>query len=302
VVHVEGTTRPGSPNEPEYIKADVYFPDHMVREEPYTSKVVSDIVQQFIRNIGIPTIERFNRCIKLLWNLPLYSGPIPAPYPLQPTSPIASPPGSSVFCFYGNLKQNQTIVVDSDSDDDKPHFMTENTALRTQLMQVHQSIKRAEDVWANYNRREQPLAHSSNSSGSSSQPPPMTPANLQVRTVQIPHNPERTLLSHSSSQSSKTPKRTPSRHSISLSACGAGSRLPVTPKRTSPENQYTAFVDENDLTDFLPAIDLVRRRVVMFNWKDELLNLGIEQDLVADLMSAMNSYSETECLFSPSPL
>jgi hypothetical protein len=157
VVHVEGATRPGSPTEPEYIKADVYFPDHMVREEPYTSRVVSDIVQQFIRNIGIPTIKRFNRCVKLLWNLPSYSGTIPEPYPLQPTSPIASPPGSSVFCFYGNLKQNQAIVIDSDSDDDKPHFMTENTALRTQLMQVHQSIKRTEDMWANYNRHEQPL-------------------------------------------------------------------------------------------------------------------------------------------------
>jgi len=38
----------------------------------------------------------------------------------------------------------------------------------------------------------------------------------------------------------------------------------------------------------------------MFNWKDELLNLGIAQDLVVDLMSAMNSYSETERAF-PSP-
>jgi hypothetical protein len=271
----------------------------MVREVPYTSIVVSDIVQRFIRDIGIPTIERFNRCARLLWNMPsAYSGPIPAPYPMQTTSPIASPPGSSVFTYYG---KHQAAVADPDSDDDdEPQstgFKIENTALRTQLDQVHQSFKWAEDVFTNSHRREQPLAHISN--GSSSQPRPITPANTPSRT--IPRTPERTL----SSQSSKTnnffsPMGTPSRHksgpSNLLSPCGAGSsqaRLSVTPIRAFPENQYTAFIDANGLIELHPAIDLVRRRVLMFNWKDELLNLGITQDLVADLMSAMNSYSET---------
>ena len=61
-----------------------------------------------------------------------------------------------------------------------------------------------------------------------------------------------------------------------------------------------AFVDANGLTDFLPGIDLVRHcRVVMFNWKNELLNIGIGQDLMADLMSVMNFYSETEYFTSP---
>jgi hypothetical protein len=255
----------------------------MVHEEPYTSIVVSDIVQRFIRDIGIPTIERFNRCARLLWNMPPYSGPIPAPYPMQTTSPIASPPGSSVFTYYG--KQNRAAVVDSDSDDDQSTgFETENTALRTELEQIHQSLI-----------------------GSSSHPCPITPANPRT----IPRTPERTL----SSQSSKTlipnsfisPMRTPSRDksgpSDLLSFCGAESsqaRLPVTPTRAGPENQYAAFIYANGLTEFHPAIDLVRRRVVMFNWKDELLNLGIAQDLVTDLMSAMNSYSETERAF-PSP-
>ena len=213
----------------------------MAHEVPYTSIVVSDIVQQFIREIGIPTIERFDRCAKLLWKTAPYSGPIPPPYPIQPTSPIASPPGSSVFTFYG--KQARAEVFDSNSDD---------------------------AVFVNSHRREQPL---------------------------IPHTPERTL----SSQLSKTltpksyisPTRT-SRHSNSLSSA----RSPVTPNRLSPKEQYAAFIDENGLTDFFPAIDLVRRMVVIFNWKEELLILGISQDLVAGLMSAMYSYSETERPFS----
>jgi len=73
----------------------------------------------------------------------------------------------------------------------------------------------------------------------------------------------------------------------------SSTQLPVTPTRLSSENHYAAFIDANGLTEFYPAIDLVRCRVVMFNWKDELLNLSIEQDLVADLLSAMNSYSES---------
>jgi len=273
IIHVEGATRPGSPNEPQYVKADVYFPGHMVREVPYTSIVVSDIVQWFIRDIGIPTIERFNRCARLLWNMSPYSGPIPAPYPLQTTSPMASPPGSSVFTYYG--KQYQAVVVNSDSDDED---------------QTHSA---------------QSLI------GSLSYSHPITPAS--PHTVTVPRTPERTL----SYQSSKTltansltsPTRSPSHRNLrsgpshSLSFCGAGSsqvQLPVTPTKAGAENQYVDFIDANGLTEFHPAIDLVRRRVVMFYWKDELLNLGIDQDLVADLMSVMNSYSETERAF-PSP-
>ena len=277
VVHIEGATRPGSPNEPEYIKADVYFPGHMVCEEPSTSIVVSDIVQRFIRDIGILTIERFNRCSRLL-NIPPYSGPIPALYPMQNTSPVASPPGSSVFTYYG--KQNRAAVVDSDSDDDdKPQsacFEPENTALRTRLKQIHQSLI-----------------------NSSPHPRPITPATS-----------ERTLSSQSLTPNSFiSPTRTPSHHKsgpsnlLSFRIGGAESSqvpLPVTPTRVGAENQYAAFIHANYLSEFHPAIDLVRRKVVMFNWKDELLNLGIAQDLVADLMSAMNSYSDYERAF-PSP-
>lgn len=237
----------------------------MVREEPYISNVVSDIVQQFIRDIGIPTIKRFDRCARLLWKTGQYSGPIPAPYPMQTTSPIASPPGSSIFTYYG--KQNRAALVDSDSDDD---------------------------------RHEEPLTHINSFS---SQPFPITPANPHT----IPRTPDRTLFSQSSNTLSPngfiSPTRTLSRHKSGPSSSNSlSARLPVTPTRVSSENHYAAFIDANGLTEFYPGIDLVRRRVVMFNWKDELLNLGIAQDLVADLMSAMNIYSETERSFpSESP-
>ena len=239
----------------------------MVREVPYTSVVISDIVQHFIQDIKILTIERFDRCARLLWNTPPYSGPIPAPYPMQPTSPIVSPPGSSLFTYYG--KQNRAIIVDSDSDDDnnKPHSTTHS------------------------HRHEHPLSHLSNSS--SSQPCPITPGN--PHTTGNPRTPQNTQSKTQTPKNFISPLGTPPRYKSGPTLSQA--RLPVTGSavRPSPENYYAAFIESNGLTELFPAINLVRRRVVMLNWKEELLNLGISQDLVADLMTVMNSYSDTEC-------
>ena len=169
-------------------------------------------------------------------------------------------------------------MVDSDSDDEDKHqsagFEPENTALRTRLEQFHQSLII-----------------------SSSHLHPITPANSKRTLSSQLLTPNRFI----------SPTRTPSHHksrpSNLLSIGGVESsqtQSPVTLTRVGPENQYAAFIHANCLTEFHPAIDLVRRRVVMFNWKDELLNLGIAQDLVAGLMSLMNSYSDSEHAF-PSP-
>ena len=124
-------------------------------------------------------------------------------------------------------------------------------------------------MWANSHQPEQPLG--------SLFPSPITPAKIHT----MPCTPESTLSSDSSQYDFISPIGTPSQYksvsspSISLTACGTGgsqARLAVTPKRASPENLFFPF---NGLTENFPSIDLVRCRVVMFNWKDELLNLGI---------------------------
>ncbi|PPQ94791.1 hypothetical protein CVT25_008393 [Psilocybe cyanescens] len=56
VIHVPGTTRPRSPKQLEYVKADIYFPGHLAREDIRYSEAVSDIVQRFIRDVSLPTI------------------------------------------------------------------------------------------------------------------------------------------------------------------------------------------------------------------------------------------------------
>jgi hypothetical protein len=59
VIHVEGATIPGAPNLPEYLKADVYLPPHLIDERPECHFPIAAMVQTFIEEIGIPTVNRF---------------------------------------------------------------------------------------------------------------------------------------------------------------------------------------------------------------------------------------------------
>ena len=57
VIHVEGATCPNSLHLPEYMKADVYFPRHLINEDPHYSPVLSRMVQEYIVDIGLPVVE-----------------------------------------------------------------------------------------------------------------------------------------------------------------------------------------------------------------------------------------------------
>jgi hypothetical protein len=59
VIHIEGATVPGAPNLPEYHKADVYLPPHLLDERPECHVPIASMVQTFIEEIGIPTVNRY---------------------------------------------------------------------------------------------------------------------------------------------------------------------------------------------------------------------------------------------------
>ena len=59
VIHVEGATVPGAPHLPECLKADVYLPPHLVDELPECHRPIAAIVQTFIEEIGVPTVNRY---------------------------------------------------------------------------------------------------------------------------------------------------------------------------------------------------------------------------------------------------
>ena len=59
IIHIEGTTCPNAPRQPEYIKSDVYFPGYLIEEDPRLSPIISELVQKYIIDIGMPVIERW---------------------------------------------------------------------------------------------------------------------------------------------------------------------------------------------------------------------------------------------------
>ena len=57
ILHVEGATHPNSPRLPEYIKSNVYFPGYLIEQDPCLSPIISELVQKYIVDIGMPVIE-----------------------------------------------------------------------------------------------------------------------------------------------------------------------------------------------------------------------------------------------------
>jgi hypothetical protein len=110
-LHVEGANRPNSPLHPEFVKANVYFPGYLYIKDARFPPIISRMTQQFITEIGLPVIERWERCARAKWLLT--RGPSPLPYPEQDD---ATPNGSSTFVIHG-----RRIVTDPTDDTATPH-------------------------------------------------------------------------------------------------------------------------------------------------------------------------------------
>lgn len=103
VIHVEGATVPGAPILPECLKADVYLPPHLVDEYPECQFPIAAIVQTYIEDIGIPTVNQYIEAgRKFGWtftqNQSNYAIPSSQNFPLIPPPAKA---GSAHYIFHG---------------------------------------------------------------------------------------------------------------------------------------------------------------------------------------------------------
>jgi len=122
ILHVEGTTRPNAPRLPEYIKSDIYFPGYLIEEDPRFSPIISELVQRYLVDVGMPVIEHWERCARSIWPMTQSEGGrVPLPYPTQPLQPNAIPQGSSTFVYHGRLltMPRNVVVVDEYEDEDE---------------------------------------------------------------------------------------------------------------------------------------------------------------------------------------
>ncbi|KAF6758162.1 hypothetical protein DFP72DRAFT_1064888 [Ephemerocybe angulata] len=127
VVHIPGSLEPGTPALAEHIKANAYIPGPVLREierSEYGSNTVPEIVQTIIREIGVPTVRRFDRARAKLWKFPRWGGaPIPRPLPEINGMPHPIPDDSSRYTFYGKRLRvlpspDEYFRGDSESEED----------------------------------------------------------------------------------------------------------------------------------------------------------------------------------------
>jgi hypothetical protein len=157
ILHVEGTTRPNSPRLPEYVKSDVYFPGYLIEAEPRFSPIISELVQKFIINIGMPVIGRWEQCARSIWPMTQGAGAgTPSPYPSQPMQPEAKPKGSSTFVYHGRLRDDDEYQEDeiSQSMVDMVNMMEERDTYKTQLYALQSLLSATEKSLAESLARE----------------------------------------------------------------------------------------------------------------------------------------------------
>ena len=82
IISIGGTTVPGSPARPEYLKASVYLPPAFVSHHPDLHRAIIDIVQHFIETIGVRTVTMWSQraCRDLGYPLTQVGNPLPNPH------------------------------------------------------------------------------------------------------------------------------------------------------------------------------------------------------------------------------
>lgn len=98
---------PNTPASPEFIKAFSYFPGTILREVTAegVADTIDDIIQIIIRELGVPTVRRFERALKDTWshlaNAKPSSATVPRPLPDVRGVPQPIPDNSCRYLFYG---------------------------------------------------------------------------------------------------------------------------------------------------------------------------------------------------------
>ncbi|KAJ7170392.1 hypothetical protein C8R43DRAFT_1120824 [Mycena crocata] len=103
VMHVQGTTKPGTPALPEFLTAAVYIPPSFLRRFPESHLPIAQMVQTYIEHVGVPTVEAWVADAKARrWNL-TQTGPLRHPNEVRYDVLIPPPrdQGTAVYVFEG---------------------------------------------------------------------------------------------------------------------------------------------------------------------------------------------------------
>ena len=309
IIHVEGTTRPNSPCRPDYTKADVYFPRHLINEDPRFSPFLSHMVQEYIVNIGLPVVERWERCAGALWSLTQGKNvSVPQPYPAQ-TVPASFPNGSSTFVYYGhsvdaNPTHRHDIVDDYDDDIDiltpaeleSLAILEQCATLEGDLVTVRAQLTATQDALNESLSREANLraqldavqaAHAHVDGFGSSSP---VRRQLSRHPSPLPQTPTPSRPTGSFHRTATTTPRV-YRSALPLSHVDGPSpsqnSSPFVSQHVEALANYYNFLWEHDLSGFIPTLDTLRKSIPISSWSEKMKHLDIPVEKIDTVMRLM---------------
>ncbi|KAF8195268.1 hypothetical protein K438DRAFT_1760927 [Mycena galopus ATCC 62051] len=311
VLHIEGTTAPGTPAELQYLRASGYLPPSFVDAHPESHAAIANIVQLFFEAIGVPTVEQWTANAQARgWSLtqPGY------PSPVNPWSPRLIPApaaGTSHFKLFGRcigelkhmLAINPTpsppspplpLVIIPDDNEELMDALERAARAEAQARRYGEQVERlieqvdilidraatAEARCAEFHRQlhAQPTPRA----------PPTTPAASTMCTT--PRTPTRTPMCTPASHPSRPPPYTPAPNPpIPPSSINPWSSLPVTEsmgdtRRSDRPDALDLFILAENLKIYAVSIRLVIHGFSVGKWYEELMSLGLSGAVVSELI------------------
>jgi hypothetical protein len=314
VIHVEGATRPNSPRLPNYTKANVYFPRHLINEDPQYSPILSRMVQDYFVNIGLPVVGRWERCARGMW--PLTQGrnaPVPQAYPAQ-SVPASIPNGSSTFVYHGHsVNTNPTptpsrIIVD-DYDDDSEELdqavleslaIVERCALleadlftiRAKLTATEDALNKALSCVANLQEQldagQATRAHVSALADGLGSGSPVC-RQLSRHPSPLPQTPTTPSRPGSYRIATTTPRVFHQAQQLSQldGPISSQNGSPFAAPHVDALRNYYSYLTDHDLSGFIPALDTLRNSFPISSWSEQMKLFDFPLDEKDSVMSLM---------------
>ncbi|KAJ7229515.1 hypothetical protein B0H12DRAFT_1240243 [Mycena haematopus] len=305
VLHVDGTTIPGTPAEPQYLRASAYLPPAFVDSNQGSHVAIATMVQLFLEGVGVPTVQQWTANARARrWSLTQVGSARPVANPSSPNLIPAPEVDSSHYKFFGRrVGELEEILarrfappiaaprVVSFSDDDGDEFAGDEfddvsldimaaieraayaEAQATEYLQQIRDLEQQVDILIARVAAAESLSADLQGQLRSRRADPGTPPTTPARS-------QRTVFTPSSRPSgSGPPPYSPAFHARSHTDPDVG-----------PDNVGLDALDVcirvQNLQHIAPAIKLVIRVATPAKWYEELLTLRLPSTVVSKLVDA----------------
>ncbi|KAJ7306240.1 hypothetical protein DFH08DRAFT_824688 [Mycena albidolilacea] len=303
IMHVDGTTVPNTPVQPEYLRAATYLPPLFIANNPASHGPIARIVQMFLESVGVPTVQQWwNNVLQRGWPMN-QNGPGASANPPSPLLiPLPYVQGSAHYKFSGRAfgaldpplasapaapSTVPLFVIPDDDDDTSLNLMDALERTAYAEAEAHQRLDRIHELEAQVDVLVTQVATLEE-----------TAADLEAQLAAM-HTPRVLLTSPSHTRAGASIRSQPS--TSTRTVLPSTSTRPFTSRRPPPyslgptstrraqhgpdtRDTLDTVITAHGLNAFRLGIQLVIRVVHPARWHEELLALGIAPEAASALV------------------